>query len=377
MVSVVDVRPSLPGRVDSLDGLRTIAVLMVFGYHATSGYFLGGSIGVDIFFGISGFVITLLLMREYGSSGRIRWGRFTLERLTRLWPALLLVCGAVAVGSLIIPAGAAYARDALVSALYSMNFWRAFVTDNGSSPLGHTWSLAVEEQFYLIWPLLFLLVMRVFRARMRVVAVLVLAVIPVVLRLLLWNDGAGLARVYNVADTRADQLLVGCALALALGVSARLTAMIGTISRFLLWPALVALVAVALFEPVRSLTPDLAALHYTVGYSITAVLTGVVVVGLATNGGGILARLLGARWLSWPGRNLSYGVYLWHYPLLVLPIPFPNAVVRVVVVFVLTVGLAYLSYRFVETPLRRRVHRMLDDRPRSPAEPVPAAVDQT
>lgn len=356
------IRPHLPGRIESLDGLRTIAVLMVFGYHSTTTFLTGGTIGVDVFFGISGFVITLLLIREYDRSDRILLGRFTLARLARLWPALLVVCVAVAVGAAFIPAWSGGALDAVVSGLYSMNFWRALVTDNAFSPLGHTWSLGIEEQFYLIWPILFLLVMRFVASKYRVPVVLGLAAFPVILRLMLWDGGAGLPRIYNLVDTRADHLLIGCALALALDISARVTRIIERIARVLLWPAFVALAGLALFEPIRTLTPEQAQYHYTFGYLVTSVLTGVIVVGLATNERSIPSRLLSSKWLSWPGKHLSYGMYLWHYPLLVLPIVYPNQGVRIVCVLAATVGLAYVSARFLESPIRQRVHHLLDRR---------------
>lgn len=349
--------PVLSSRLLALDGLRVFAVIAVFGYHAYRDRMLGGEVGVDVFFVLSGFVITLLLMREWTATKRVRFGRFYLLRLARLWPALLAMCAAVAVTAifrhdLLFRNGA---WDALWGALYVENIVRAATPIDGltASPIGHTWTLGVEEQFYLIWPILLVVLLRWFGLRTATVATAALALVPLALRVLLWDGGVGANRVTNGLDTRADQLLFGCALALVLVGWPTLTRWLRVASRFAMWPALAALAWIALFLPYRTLDAAGLAYHDRLGFVVTGLLAAVVVCGLATNPHSILTRGLSVRWLRWPGRNLSYGFYLWHYPVLALlpPVGGPQSV-RVGIALVVTVALALLSWRFIERPIR-------------------------
>ncbi|MEN0083323.1 MAG: acyltransferase [Leifsonia sp.] len=359
--------PILSTRLFALDGLRVFAVIAVFVFHSYGDRMLGGEVGVDVFFVLSGFVITLLLLREWTATRRIRFGRFYLLRLARLWPALLAMCAAVAViaifrHDLLYRNGA---WDALWGATYVENIVRAATPIDGltASPIGHTWTLGVEEQFYLVWPILLVVLLRWLSLRSAAVVTAALSLVPLGMRILLWHGGLGANRVTNGLDTRADQLLFGCALALVLVGWPSLARWFQRISRFLMWPALAALAWIALFYPYRTLDPAGLAYHHRFGFVVTGLLAAVVICGLATNPASPLTRGLSVRWLSWPGRNLSYGFYLWHYPVLgMIPALAGPQIVRVGLAFLITTALALLSWNFVERPIRAWAHARLDAR---------------
>ncbi|WP_052295513.1 acyltransferase family protein [Paenarthrobacter aurescens] len=199
------------GRLAALDGLRTPAVLAVFLYHSASGLMPGGWSGVDTFFALSGFVITLLLVKEYAASSRIRLGRFYIQRLARLWPALLVVCVPVALVAVLLPSSGwgGQGSNAVQGAMYLMNIFRSGLlgVDTAGGALGHTWTLAVEEQFYLVWPLLLILMLHLFSIRTITIVAALLALAAVVERVIMVTAGVGLNRLYNGPDTRADQLI--------------------------------------------------------------------------------------------------------------------------------------------------------------------------
>ena len=366
----------LSSRLFALDGLRVFAVIAVFTFHAYSDRMLGGEVGVDVFFVLSGFVITLLLLREWTATRRIRFGRFYVLRLARLWPALLAMCAAVAViaifrHDLLYRNGA---TDALWGALYVENIVRAATPTDGltASPIGHTWTLGVEEQFYLLWPLLLVILLRWFSLRKATIITAALAVVPLGLRIAFWHAGAGANRVSNSLDTRADQLLFGCVLALVLVGWPTLAMWFQRISRFAMWPALAALVWIALFFPARTMTGTLLGYHDRYGFVVTGLLAATVICGLATNASSLLTRGLSVRWLRWPGRNLSYGFYLWHYPVLgMIPALGGPQSVRVAVAFAITTLLALLSWRFIERPVRQWAQDRLSRREQMVAAGVP------
>ena len=217
-------RPAAPGtgliagRKHALDGLRTIAVAGVFFFHTATDILPGGSIGVDVFFTLSGFVITLLIMKERLATGRLHLGIFYAKRLARLWPALLALCAVIVVVGFVFPASGwgGQAGFVLPAAAYVMNLahFGTFGDSIAGETLGPTWTLAVEEQFYLVWPLLLLVMLRFWKVRTVACATLALAGAFLLNRFLLVSAGQPLARIYNGPDTRADELLIGCALAL-------------------------------------------------------------------------------------------------------------------------------------------------------------------
>jgi peptidoglycan/LPS O-acetylase OafA/YrhL len=349
------------GRVAGLDGLRTVAVVLVIVYHVEPGPLPGGSIAVDVFFTLSGFVITRLLIAEYARTGGIGLRRFYRRRWLRLGPALLTMCAVTALLSLALPLplfdGAWTA--AVLAAVSVVNLVRAGESGPYSdltAPLSHTWSLGVEEQFYLAWPLLFLLFLRHTTARKVLAWVAALCVLPLLWRLALWDPTAA-HRIYNGPDTRADQLLIGALLAVLL---ARLHAddpRLALLRRWagrLCWPALALLGLVAWQIPIAD-TSAWNPVWYTAGFMVAALLTATVVAALDLVPGSWPSRLLSIGALAWTGRNLSYGMYLWHYPAIRLLSDLGVADDQLLPMgMVATVAAALASYALVERPLLRR-----------------------
>ncbi len=349
------------GRVDGLDGLRTFAVALVIVYHVSPDLVPGGSVAVDLFFTISGFVITRLLLAEYARTGDVALFSFYRRRWYRLVPALLAVCAVCAVLSVTTPLWGFDGgwRSAVLSALFLTNLVRAGEPGPYSdltAPLAHTWSLGVEEQFYLLWPLVMLALLRWARARTVVLCTAALCVLPVLWRCVLWGPDAA-HRIYNGTDTRADQLLAGALVAVVL---ARLRAddprlaVLRTWAGRLAWPAFGLVLLAAWRMPVTADIGVWTAAWYTVGFLGMAVLSASLVTELELRPDGWMSRLLSVTPVAWVGRNLSYGIYLWHYPVVRLLASLGLEEGRLPTTIVLTVFMALLSYYLIEAPLLRR-----------------------
>jgi peptidoglycan/LPS O-acetylase OafA/YrhL len=347
--------PYLPG----VDALRAIAVLAVFLYHAGVGWMPGGFLGVDVFFVISGYLITSLLLAEYRRGGHIRLGRFWIRRARRLLPAVgVLIAVTMIVAAIVEPDRLTELRgDAIASLAYVAN-WR-FVLAHQSyfdqfqrpSLFRHLWSLSVEEQFYLFWPLAFAAGMSLLGRRRLLLGVLAGAAASLALTWILFDPGDA-SRVYYGTDTHAAGLLIGVALAL---VWSPLQLRRGTPGR---WsgPALDVIGVVALgylalcFLQVHDY--DLALFHG--GYLWLALATAAVLAVMAhpaTRLGALLARPA----LVWLGLR-SYSFYLWHWPVLALTRPgldvsLPRGIL-IPLQLLAVLALADLSYRFVELPFR-------------------------
>lgn len=356
-------------RSDALDGLRTFAVAAVILFHAASRLGQGGVIGVDVFFVVSGFVITRLIVRELDTTGTVALGRFYLLRLARLWPAL----AAVSVFTLVMEHTVSSTRfgdpwSPFYASFYVTDFVNAFGPITANTPLNHTWSLAVEEQFYLLWPLVLLLLIRRLSRPGAALATLGLCGLALAGRVVMWTAGSGSVPIYYLPITRADQLLIGCAMALLLSAQSpsRAGRALQVFSGRAAWPAFAALILTALLLPAENMPTWLAPVYFTVGMSVVALLAAIVVFAVITNEQGSLARFLSHRVLSWPGRHLSYSLYLWHYPIgalataLLPPIPVP--LVGWLIVVVITVPIAWLSSRFLEEPVRLWAKRSLESR---------------
>ncbi|WP_320773167.1 acyltransferase [Streptomyces sp. CRN 30] len=349
------------GRVDGVDGLRTLAVALVLVYHVDPGLLPGGSIAVDLFFTISGFVITRLLLAEYARTGSIALLAFYRRRWLRLVPALLALCAVcAALDATTTLWGFDGARKAAaLSATFVVNLVRAAEPGPYSDltgPLAHTWSLGVEEQFYLLWPLLLLALLLRFRARTVLLCTAVLCVLPVLWRWFLWNPDAA-HRIYNGTDTRADQLLAGALVAVLL---ARLRAddprlaSLRTAAARLAWPALALLLLAAWRMPVTQDAGAWTAAWYTAGFLAVAAVSATLVTELELRPDGRLSRLLSVAPLAWTGRNLSYGLYLWHYPVVRFLASLGMKEGRLPATVLLTGVLALISYYVIESPFQRR-----------------------
>jgi peptidoglycan/LPS O-acetylase OafA/YrhL len=345
----------------ALDGLRAVAVAAVLLYHGDVAWARAGYLGVDAFFVLSGFLITTLLLAEWQTSRTIDLLSFWRRRARRLLPALFLVLGAVALFAVTwAPADmlGALRGDAFATLAYVAN-WR-FITSSDSyfaqfsspSPLQHVWSLAIEEQFYLVWPVVFLILLRVTRGSRRALIGITasLAAASALLMAVLFTPGADPSRVYYGTDTRAQSLLIGAALALVLE-RRRLGATRS--GRTVLHAAASGSAAVLLWTWAR--TPDDADWLYRGGFAVTAALVAVVIASVTSEAPGTLGRVLSLRPLRWIGV-ISYGLYLWHWPVYV-------ALTRgrtgldgaslLALRFACTVALATASYYLVEAPIRR------------------------
>jgi peptidoglycan/LPS O-acetylase OafA/YrhL len=348
--------PYLPG----IDALRALAVLAVFLYHARVGWMPGGFLGVDVFFAISGYLITSLLLREFRGAGHVELGRFWLRRARRLLPAVgVLIAVTMVVAAIVEPERIDQLRgDALASLLYFAN-WH-FIFSHQSyfeqfqqpSLFTHLWSLSVEEQFYLFWPLVFAAGMKLFGRGRLAVGVLAGALGSVVLAWVLFDPGGDASRVYYGTDTHAVGLLAGVGLALVWSPIELRRRRTGP----LVGPILDAVGVLALAYVVLSFVHvhdyDLALWHG--GYLWLAMATALLLAVLA-HPAARLGRLLGTPPVLWLGLR-SYSFYLWHWPVLALTRPgidvsLPRGVlVPLQLGFVLV--LADLSYRFVELPFR-------------------------
>jgi len=343
-----------------IEGLRGLAVLLVVLYHAGVPGFSGGFVGVDVFFVLSGYLITGLLVKEIDRSGRLSLPAFYARRARRLLPAAVLVIVATAAVSVMVFSPMEQVRIAhsgVAAAAYVSNMWFAtrgadyFAASSEMNPLLHTWTLSVEEQFYVIWPLLVLLVYRGRVPRTRLVkGMFALAVLSFAFSL--WLTGAHPAWAFYAAPTRAWEFAVGAIAGLA-AVSV-LRDRVG-VSRLLGWLGLLSIVAATILFSSRTAFPGTAALLPVVGT------VAMLVAGAATPGQGV-GRLLDIEPLQRLGQ-LSYSWYLWHWPVLVIGvalIPEVNLAGRLALV-TLALGLSALTFTFVENPIR--FHRRLSRRP--------------
>jgi peptidoglycan/LPS O-acetylase OafA/YrhL len=347
--------PYMPG----IDAMRALAVLAVFGYHAGLDWVPGGFLGVDVFFVISGYLITSLLLREFRSTDHIELGRFWLRRARRLLPAVgVLIAVAMIVSAIAEPAKIDEIRGDALSSLFYFANWH-FIYEHTSyfeqfgrpSLFTHLWSLSVEEQFYLFWPLIFAAGMKLFGRGRLLLGVLAGAVGSVVLAWILFDPGHDASRIYYGTDTHAVGLLAGVALAMVWSpVQLRTHKSFGP----LVGPILDALGVVALGYLILSFAHvhdyDLALWHG--GYAWIAIATAVLLAAIA-HPAARLGGIVGRPALLWLGLR-SYSFYLWHWPVLAMTRPgvdidLPRGIL-IPLQLLACLALADLSYRFVELP---------------------------
>lgn len=329
-----------------IEGLRGIAILLVLLFHAGLPWTPGGFIGVDVFFVISGFLITGKLWRESQQPGGLSIAKFYAWRIRRLLPAALVAVGVVSLVGLLIVAPlnrSELAADGAASALSiaNMRFISSvdyFAPTSSPSPFLHFWSLSVEEQFYLVWPALIVLLTWRGGSSRRLITALIIGVVAS-FALSMWLTDASPARAFYLLPTRVWQLGVGGILALigVVGTSRRAGA--------LAWAGLAAVAVAGVAITAEMPYPGLAALLPTAG--AVALLYG----GGAPSGP---VRLLAAAPLRFLGK-ISYSLYLWHWPLLVLPLMFLERSLtgaEIVVAVAAAIGVSWLSWRFIEQPFR-------------------------
>ncbi|MFI8790342.1 acyltransferase family protein [Streptomyces sp. NPDC055105] len=351
-----------PAQRPDIQGLRALAVTLVVLGHTGVTRFSGGYVGVDVFFVISGFLITSSLLRELSATDRISIRAFYARRALRLLPASALVVLVTLAGSWLLLSKvrfAEYMSDAFASAVYAVNFRLAATgTDylaEGSppSPFQHFWSLAVEEQFYLLWPLLLLLGWRLSRRRRALLAIPLVTLCVVSFGLSVYVTGRSAPWAYFGSHTRAWELGAGALVALALLRPPRLPAGVAVA---MTWAGLACVIAAALRFDADTPFPGTAAAVPVIGAAL-------VIVGGTSPAWPGARRMLTARPVTWLG-GVSYSWYLWHWPFLVIG---PKALDRPAGTHLeLALGAAallpaWLTLRLVENPVR--FHRALRGRP--------------
>jgi peptidoglycan/LPS O-acetylase OafA/YrhL len=348
-----------------LDGLRAIAVLAVIFFHLGFSWAPGGLLGVGIFFTLSGYLITDILLGQYMRRGAIHLGRFWLGRARRLLPALfLMLLVVIAWVTIFGPAQPDQFRKAVVSAIFYVNNWQQIAANVSyfarfapEQPLNHLWSLSVEEQFYIIWPFILLVGLKVIRDRQGnglrphlALATLALAIVSSILMAVLYHPSFDPSRIYYGTDTRAAGLLFGAALAMV-WPSRRLSNRITFQARRnldLLGCLGLLIIAIMVWR-----TGQFSSFLYRGGFVVLSLATVMVLMPLA-HPACRLGAIVGCRPLRWIGVR-SYGIYLWQTPVIVLTSPqgahgqdLLRDVLQVAAIFII----AALSWKFVEEPIR-------------------------
>ena len=348
-------RPAL----DGVRGIAIIAVLAVHTHHIFGWSILkGGNVGVDIFFVLSGFLITALLIEEWQGSGEISLKGFYWRRVLRLVPALLIVLAILyLLADFVLPAteAADTRRSIPVAFFYASDFALAFFQFHLGA-LQHTWSLAIEEHFYLVWPLFLMAALKLGASRRRLVVItLTLALASAVHRAVLHQLGALPVRTYYGIDARADGLLIGCA--------AGMCVCWGFLRARSLKPWVVP--AVALIVTLMLATNYATPFMHLGGFALLAMAAAAVIGWVVMAPSSYLQRFLEYDPLVWVGR-ISYGLYLWHYPIFkVGSLLKVGWVLQLLIALTATFAITCLSYYLIERPVlklkRRFSHEELDE----------------
>ena len=368
--------------ITGLDGIRAIAVIMVLAYHLKLALFKSGFLGVTVFFVLSGYLITGILISEVEEEGTIDLKNFWLRRIRRLVPAVMsmavvIIFVSAVVNRIIFTKGC---KDFLASVLGFNNWWQIFnkvsyfEAAGVPSPFTHCWSLAIETQFYLIYPLILLGIYKLVKSREEGRAkrgllfagvTLLLALISVILMIVLFDPQQDASRVYYGTDTRAFSLLFGALLAILWKyqmvprrLSASVNMVLGSVSFAVLLVMTIAINGSSNF-------------WYRGGQFVGTILT-VLVIYTVSGRKTWLSRFLSNPVLKWIGER-SYSIYLWHYPIILLISKGIKASWWITLIeIVLSVVLAELSYRFIETPIRHGIIgeylNILRSRPKSRQE---------
>ena len=350
-----------------LDGLRAIAVLAVILFHLGFDWAPGGMLGVGVFFTLSGYLITDILLAQLNARGRIKLGAFWLARARRLLPALFVMLAIVVAWATVFgPPQPDQFREGVISAIFYVNNWQQIFADvsyfarfEAEGPLDHLWSLSVEEQFYILWPFLLLLGVKLVhehplpsgvRPRLALLTIAG-AIASSILMFVLYEPSFDPSRIYFGTDTRAGGLLFGAALAMV-WPSRKLSRRIAPQARNLL--DALGVLGLLIITLMIWRTGELSAFLYQGGFVLLSLATVMVLMPL-THPACRLGIFLGMRPLRWVGVR-SYGIYLWQTPVIVLTTPqgvqHEDDLFRSLLQTAAIFAISALSWRFVEEPIR-------------------------
>lgn len=336
------------GYLPAIDGIRGLMPFGVLAAHIEYQWFPGGIVFMNVFFILSAYLITTILLKDLAANGNISFRKFYIRRVLRLFPANYMVIAAYLVCALLLlDKPQPHFLDGIAAASYVSNWTRAFSVPMPNW-LAHTWSLSIEEQYYLLWPPLLALLVRFLGTGVRLIHMLLaLIILFAAWRYYLAHDGASILRLYNGTDVRADTLLIGCVVAILLSfdgvknhVRFRKTV------RCLFVPLAILIFCVLGF----TLQVQSRAL-YTWGTSLIDLCVGVFVIGLITSSNTVVHRIFETKALVFLGK-MSYSTYLWHFPIFMFMKErfAADNLTMVVIGMPLTYLCAYLSFRYIETP---------------------------
>ncbi|MHB1710637.1 MAG: acyltransferase family protein [Acidimicrobiales bacterium] len=344
----------------ALDGIRALSILGIMANHGGFEWAAGGIISVNVFFVLSGFLITMLLMKEWTRSGTIRLRAFWARRARRLLPALFVLLGGMALYALFLAPGGTQGSlraDGLSTLFYVAN-WHDIISGqsyfaqvSAPSPLLQTWTLSIEEQFYLVWPLIVLGLLKWRRSpRLLLVVTVAGAVASAAEMAILFHPHMDPSRLYFGTDTRAQDILVGAVVALVMRERKPASTRAGRIG----W-SWIAIMAVGIFAWEWSMIGPTPSLPYLGGFLLADATVGLVIIGVTQAPCGLLARALSVTPLTFVGR-ISYGLYLWHWPIF-LALDHARTGLDSWSLFALrcaaSFAAAIVSWFVVETPVRR------------------------
>lgn len=348
--------------IPGLDGIRALAVLAVIAYHFNFSWARGGFLGVDIFFVLSGYLITSTMLPLKGNQLTVSLKKFWIGRFRRLLPAAYVMIITSFVWAMLFHKELLHTLrgDALSSIFYSSNWWfifhklSYFDSFGSPSPLKNLWSLAIEEQFYVIWPLLLMIGLYVVKKQSKLAKIVFIgAICSALLMAILYQPGADPSRVYYGTDTRCFELLIGCWLALIWPMK-RLSSQKLSTSHMKKLNA-ISFISFTIFLVSIMYVDEFQTFLYRGGMFLFC-LNAAVLIACVCHPVSILGRILAWKPLCWIGSR-SYGIYLWHYPVMVLGTPIHEignpSYWRIALQLVLIVTIAECSYRFIEMPIRK------------------------
>jgi len=351
--------------ITGLDGLRAFAVLAVIAYHFNFNWAKGGFLGVDIFFVISGYLITSNILIQK-SKLNFSLCKFWIRRIRRLLPAAYIMISTTFMLSAIFKSEiiTTLKGDTTASIFYVSNWWfifhklSYFDSFGFPSPLKNLWSLSIEEQFYIIWPIILIIGIKVFKKRAKLSNIVFIAALcSAILMAILYKSGEDPSRVYYGTDTRAFELLIGGWLAIVYPIKRLYSEKISIKQRNKL--NITSTITFSIFIISIILVNEYNLFLYRGGMLIFS-LNAAILVACICHPRGYLGHLLSLKPLSWIGKR-SYGIYLWHYPVIILSTPVYEignpTYWRVGLQLLITFIIAEISYRFIEVPIRKNGFR--------------------